>query len=169
MGNRTRRDDAPSNFLFKFLRTSAGSEDMATTAGVYQYTVPDGKTAEIFRVNFQIVDGGITYNEFGGLGAVLTNGIKIEIIDQDTTTVILDFLDGETIKANEHFAALSGVDAALDLAAGDDALLVRWSISKAGDNHGVVLQAGEILRVTTQDDLTNLTVFQAMVQGKVFS
>lgn len=165
--------DTADFFLFEFLRNPLDDDHDMVVNGAsvpvnFQYLVPSGKTAQISRLNFQIIDGGIGYNEFGGLGSVLTNGLLIKVLDTDGTTVLIDFMDGETIKSNEDFNALAGVDTVTTPAAGDDQLAIRWTIARANDGGSMTLHEGQILRVTVQDDISALTKFQIMVQGKVY-
>lgn len=151
------------DFIFKWLKNGS-TVDMnvdASSTITYQYTVPASKTVYLQRVNVSLVDGSMTYGKFGGLTA-LTNGIKVEVLDSAGGTLV-DFFDGETIKANEDFAPLAGVDAIAEPAAGDDFMPVRWTISKAGDSLRLI--EGDVIRFTLQDDLSDLSYFRAMIQG----
>lgn len=154
-------------YFFRFFRDSAASNDMAvdgsSTAVPYTVVCPQTGAVELVRINAVIVDGGIKYGEFGGMGAALTNGLEIKAFSVDDTEVF-DFLDGETIKTNEDWGALAGVDNVSFPAAGDDSFPVRWTIAKSGAS--VQLTPGDYLRVLIQDDLTGLTKFTMMAQGK---
>ena len=156
--------------LFKFLKNAAGSRDMnvdgSSTPVPFYYEVPAGRNAEVSRVNFTVVDGAMGYGEFGGLGAALTNGLKVEIHNSSGVT-LFDFLDGFTVKVNEDFDGLAGIDTVIHPVAGDDSMPVRWTISRAIPRaHGLVLDAGQRIAITVQDDLSNLTKFRAMIQGR---
>ncbi len=106
------------------------------------------------------------YGEFAGLGSALTNGLKVELQDADSN-VLFDFMNGYTIKTNEDFDALAGVDTVVEPSAGDDSMPVRWTIARAiPRSHGLVVDAGHKIVVTVQDNLTNITKFRAMLQGR---
>jgi hypothetical protein len=158
-------------FLFKYLRNSSDSADMTVNGSsvpvAFEYTVPSGKTAEIYRLNFQITDGGIGWGEFAGLGTALGNGLKIEVIGTDDA-VIIDFLNGETITVNENFNALAGVDAVSSVAAGDDHMPIRWTVARANGGDPLQLEEGQTFRITVQDNLTEVAFFECMVQGKIY-
>jgi hypothetical protein len=135
-------------FVFEFLRDGS-SRDMKV----------DGS---VTPVNF-IEDGNIAPSKFGGVSA-LSNGCLIKALDTDGSTVIKDFMDGETIKTHWELALLAGVDVEVDAGAGDDVVPIRWTIAKAGAT--LLLETSQRIRFTVQDDLTNLSNFYAMVQGK---
>lgn len=115
------------------------------------------------RVCISIVDGGLQPAKFAGLSA-LTNGIKVQCVDA-AGVVLVDFLDGLTIKQNADWALLAGVDAVVFASVGDDHLPVRWTLSKA-TGEALTLTEGRMLRFTIQDDLTGITLFRIMGQGK---
>lgn len=123
------------------------------------------ETIHLTRLNISLTDGNIQYGKFGGLAAALTNGLLIRALDADGSGVIKDFLDGEPIKVNEHFANLAGVDAVSQPAAGLHILPVRWTFAKSGAN--LQLHVGQRLRITIQDDLTGISYLAAMVQGHI--
>ncbi len=151
------------NLLYQKLRTAAGSSNMVvTTTTQFSYTPPSGKIALVSRVLFDIIDGAMQVDKFGGLAA-LSNGVKVEILDGQDDSVILDFLDGSTIKSNFDFSHVAGVDAFVEPTAGDDELLVRWSISKTGVH--LYLPLTRKFAVTIQDNLTGIAHFDATIQG----
>lgn len=153
----------PSDFTFQFLAdtTVSGSIDMVVAATTtFAYQSPANTTTHITRCCFSMQDIGITGNKFGGL-AVLTNGLKIRVVDQ-TGTVLLDFLDGQTAKSNQDLAALSGGDIGTE-GAGANTALWRWTIRNAGGC--LRLNPLEKFEVMVQDDLTGIDEFQWMVHG----
>jgi len=123
---------------------------------------PANLKLNIERINFSIVDGGMGYGEFAGLGAVSSQGLAIAWYDENDV-LLLDYTDGETIKANEDFSVLSGVDAIAEPAAGDDFLPIRWTLAKSGQKP--VMHPGDYIQILVQDDLTNISKFRAMAQG----
>lgn len=160
----------PTNLLFKYLVTSTGGIDMnvdASSAGVvstFAYIVPSSQTAEIRRVNIILVDGAIKFGSFGGISA-LANGVEIGVYDS-SSNIALDFTDGNPIKANEEWGALVGTDNVVHPAAGDDGFPIRWTIQKAAGEH-LKLGPRESFRFIINDDLSGLTKFRVMVQGRV--
>ena len=124
---------------------------------------PGKKNLYIKRVLFEMIDGSMTFAKFGGLTA-LENGCRMVVLDNHGNEVA-DFLDGEVIKTNSDFGLLSGIDAILEPAAGDDRLDVRWSLYKGILVEGLELPTDWLLRFMVQDDLTGLTVFRAIAQG----
>ncbi len=164
----------PSGFIYAFLRQTSGNppasgddRDMnvvadTATPGVFQYIVPENRIVKLARINIGIVDGGIRWNEFAGLGAPLDNGIQLQTMFADGNPS-LDFLEGEAIQTNQDFEALAGVDAVVALAAGDDLMPIRFSFFKAGTE--IVLKENESLRMLIRDDLSGMTEMRAMVQG----
>ena len=166
--------NSPEFFLYKQLRNPLnGSSEMTVdgsgTAVAFEYTVPTGKDVELHRFLFDLVDGAIKYGQFAGLATELTNGVKIEIIDADGTTVLVDFTDGHNVKSNSHWSHVAGIDSIIQPAAGDDGLPIRFSIFKANtDGFGMYLSEGRRVRVTVQDDLTTVSHFECTIQGKIY-
>lgn len=159
----------PGQHVFKFLRNSSDSIEMnvngSSSAVAFSWTVPSGRSFEFSRHCIVMIDGGIGYNEFGGLGATLTNGLKVEFKDA-SDAVLLDPLDGTTIKTNEDFGALAGTDNLAQPGVGDDSFPIRWTSTRAvPGGAGMAMVSGEKLVVTVQDNLTGLTKFRWMIQG----
>lgn len=146
-------------------------ENMNPTAGtgtpapaVYAVVVPAKTRFLITRVHLLIKDLNCKIGKFGGLSA-LANGMKVEAINSDGTTVDIDFLDGKTIKMNEDFDWLAGVDVPfIANTAAADAVPVRWTLTR-DLNDELELVPGASLRLTMQDDLSGLTEFRAIAKG----
>ena len=164
------RTDPQDHVYSHLTRLSDGVTEMnvdgSGTAQNFDYKVPAGTVYKRFlfsRLNIGIVDGGIGWGEFAGLGALLTNGLLLQILD-DQSVVLQDFgTTADPIKANENFIDLAGADAIAVPAAGDDAFPVRFSIFKSGNM--MTLLPNYSVRLVVQDDLTDLSHFHAMVQG----
>ena len=149
--------------LYKRLRTATGATDMVVAATTqFFYSPGTGEAALISRVLFDLVDNAMQVDKFGGLAA-LTNGVKVQVLESDGDTEVLDFLDGGTIKNNYEFSHLAGTDAFVEPTAGDDELLVRWSIWKSGAV--LYLPPTRKFAVTIQDNLAGLAHFETVVQG----
>jgi len=163
-------DRRPANFVYKYLANSTNSTDVnlgATTDSpkTFEYEVPSTNTGLLLmRINMMIVYGGIGWGEFGGLGSALTNGLLLRVVDSDAA-VVTDFTGGYPITVNEDFTLLAGVDAIATPAAGDDALPIRFTISKANEGDAMYLPAGHKVQAVVQDDLGGLTYFRIMIQG----
>lgn len=165
---------APANYVYTLLTRVSGPQSASTedydmdtdsdvTPSVFEYQVPAGKTFKHERINFEIVDGSIAPNSFGGVAGPLTNGCLFEIIDDDGSTQLLDFTGGLPIARNADFSLLAGVDTVITPAAGDDHLPIRFTVAKAGAP--MLLTVGQRIRWTNRDDISGITVFRAMVQG----
>lgn len=164
----------PSGFLYGWLRQTSGNPPASgddrcmnvnaniATPGVFQYVVPRNKIAKISRINIVIVDGGIRWGQFGGLGLALANGILLQTMFADGNPS-LDFFDGFPIKTNADFTPLAGVDGISISVAGDDVLPIRFSFFKSGSE--IELRENESVRMMIRDDLRGITLMRAMVQG----
>lgn len=143
--------------------TTSGTKDMSTTADDY-YIIDTTQTLYITRLIVWYSDGGGgTVAEYGNLNSALTNGIIIQHLDNDGTTVVNDLTDGVPIKTNGAWARLCYDYNFYNHGSGDDIFGVRWTFDKAGD--AVILQPGERLNFKVQDSLANLTEHYALVQG----
>lgn len=158
----------PTNFVFKFLRTSADSDNMAvdgsSTSVAFRYTVPANKVFELWRINWHLIDSSIRADGFGGLPP-RTNGLLLRILKSDES-LELDFTDGEGLKRHVDFALLAGVDVNTDtsgVGGAEDNVSIRWTVANAG--RAMLLTAGQHIECTVQDDLSGLTAFHGMVQG----
>ena len=155
----------PGNF-FKFFRNGANSNAMNVVGAptMFKVTCPTNGTLDVYRINFTFVDTAMKYAVWGG-GSALSTGITVKVYDADNV-VLFDFLDGETLKANEDFTSLSGVDSIIGPAAGVDDLSIRWTLEKSG--RVVTLDQGDYFGINIQDDISGVTKFTAMLQGIVF-
>lgn len=158
----------PANQLYKLLADGATvdmSVDGSVTPVEFEYACPADNIVFIEDITLLIVDGGITPTKFGGIAA-LTNGLLIECIDSDTTTVLHDFTEDKAIKKNADWALLAGTDRETTAAAGDDTEEVQWSLTS--ESGPLLLTEGQLFRVTVRDDLSAITEMEIMVQGDVF-
>jgi hypothetical protein len=162
----------PENYIYKLLVRVSGPQsatgedydlntDSDVTSSVFEWEVPAGREFSLSRLNFEILDDAIRPTRFGGLGA-LANGCLFEIADADDSTVT-DFTDGVPITINAHFSLLAGVDVPVVDSVGSDLLPIRFTVAKAGAP--MILTAGQKVRWTNQDDLSDMTEFRIMVQG----
>ncbi len=164
------RPHPPGDFVFEALKTSDNSFEMIVNAGVnsvenFDYTVPSNKIAAIHRISFALQDGGMSMEDFGGR-SVLPNGVRIVATDSSEVETI-DFTNSLAITTNNQFALLAGTDVIVIASPGEDSMIIRWSIFKAGGS--LELQAGEKFRVVVQDSLAAITSFRGMVQGVIYN
>lgn len=164
----------PTEVYFKLFRHASGATGTTTdnmnaaasieTPSIYELLPAVGIRVTLSRINFLIKDLNCSYSKFGGLSP-LTNGVKIQAINA-AGVVETDFLDGITLKINEDFDLLAGVDVlGLDNTKAVDAVPIRWTFTKGLNGQALLLVPGSFLRITIQDDLSGLTSFQAMAQG----
>lgn len=165
---------AANTFIYKHILLISGPQsasgedyDLNTnsslgTPSVFEYEVPAFTAIDFSRCNFFITDGAITPNKFGGVSA-LANGCLFQIIDDDGTSILLDFFNDVPIKTNDQFAKIAGVDTVATFAAGDDFFPIRFTMQRAGKK--MRLTAGQRIRWTNRDNLSTITRFQFMVQG----
>ncbi len=152
-----------SYFVFKHLVNSAGEFNMAidVASHYYEYASSSGFITILNRVNTIITDATIKPDKFGGLAA-LSTGILVETFDPNGTKLI-SWTDSHAIKMNMNFTMLSGSDVTPITGAGDDSIVIRWTIAKAGAP--LLLKAGESIRYTVQDCIGSLTLLMAFAQG----
>jgi hypothetical protein len=150
--------------VFQWLRESGGSRDAnvngSITPVLFEYTVTEGH-ADITRMIVAITDSGTFDATLYGNRVVLVNGIKVQIIRDGA--VLLDLLDGEPVLSNTDWAALCHDFTYHDIGTGDNRATIRWTFAHAGSP--LSLQVGDTLRVTVQDDLTELTGHYFQIQG----
>lgn len=151
--------------IYKFLR-SGGSNNLAvngsSTPVDFSYTPGPGKTLQINRINFRMRDATMRLNRFGGI-TTLINGLQLLHLDANGT-ILVDFCDGESVKDLDAFSLLAGIDnIAVVAASGDDTWTVRWTLAEAGKPYTIKNNETFVLKV--RDDLTAITIFDAMLQG----
>jgi hypothetical protein len=132
----------------------------------FDYAVPAGTIYKQFsfsRINFVIVDGNIRWGQFAGLGAALANGLLLQILDDEDVVQQHFSTDVHPLRTNEDFSGLTGVDNIIRLAAGDDAIPVRFSIFKSGNM--MTMLPNWRVRVVVQDNLSGITHMDGLVQG----
>lgn len=155
----------PSLSIYEFLKNTVDSSttmkvDGSTVNKKFRYTSPDGFVSVIERINSLIMCNNPLPSKFGNVTAA--NGMTIKIHDA-SDNVILDYLPGESLTNHSKFAYLAGTDVAEDAGAGDDAVPIRWTLSKSG--HQLILTPGRYIEFTVKDNLIGLSHFKTYVQG----
>lgn len=153
--------------LYAHLRDTggAGSEDMTVNGSVtpVQFEVTSA-TRDVFinRMIGEIKDGGVWAAEDYGSLTALTNGVKLEVLDA-SDNVLLDLLDGDTIKYNAEWNAVCYDAQIVTYGSGDTILVFRWTFAK--DGQPLHLAPTERLVMTIQDNLTTLSEQEMSVRG----
>jgi hypothetical protein len=110
-----------------------------------------------------LMDAGIRMNQFGGIAA-LTNGIIITA--NDAADAVIHAFAPATIKKLNDFGLLAGVDVPVIASTGDDTWIGRWTLGKAGSP--LLLTAGQSVRILIRDNISAITEFRAMAQGRIW-
>ncbi|MDB4306312.1 hypothetical protein N9980_01980 [bacterium] len=155
-------------FLEKFL-ANASSIDMNVDGSVtpvnFTYTVPANDEAFISRCNIYIQDASPSPILFGGIAA-LTNGLLIEVLDSGLS-VIKTFNAQKPTQDNSDFVSLAGVDVRYQSGAGaGDDVAIRWTFANHSGGDTLQLRQNETFRVRVRDNLTALTAFRWVLQGR---
>lgn len=114
----------------------------------------------IGKITLAILDNGTLAPTNFGARATLTNGLLVRMVDLGGK-VLFDVTKAAPIKKNSDWALLSGVDSVVLGGAGDDLFVVRWDFPT-----GVLIRPRERLRITVRDDLTDLTEYRMMAEGR---
>jgi hypothetical protein len=168
--------DYNPELLFRYLDSNGdGTGDKnvvgnySTDASSFYIQPPPNTEYHIERLIVAIRDGaGFRAERYAGLGAALTNGIDIQ--KRDTGGRILySFLDGVPIRTNGDWGRLCYDVDLKTWGAGDDFLLVRFTIGKSGGHLHLDGSKNENLAITLNDDFTALNDHFFLVQGYVIS
>jgi hypothetical protein len=136
-----------------------------TTPKNFTYTVPDGKVCVVRRAIFICVDASMQYSNWFGFGSTLTNGCRLQFSHDGST--FFDFID-HPLQKTYDFIDLAGGDVNI-LQSGvgpeDDVMAIRWTLGRAG--YVPLFREGAVLRMRIEDNLTAMTDFQIVIQGRV--
>lgn len=143
-----------------FTDDGTGTHTLLSTFRFFLEAQP-GEILRITEVVFYIQDGfGFGGDEYGNLGAALTDGIGCFVEDTDGTTYI-DLFDGDTVKSNGQYAKFCGSAVFGGFAAGDDYYRAVIQL----EHEPLRLRAGQKLVVTCSDDLGNLSDHEFLAIG----
>jgi len=138
--------------------------DGSVTPQNFEFGVAAGQIAVLESFGFELQDAkGFGLNEFGNLGAALTNGLLIQMVESDGT-LLADFTQGEPITTNAEMYQYSMRVGLEEWGAGDDMLHGRITFD-AVTGSSLVVSNGYKFRVVVQDNLTGLTKFHMYVGG----
>lgn len=159
------------NPLSRYLDTVGDGTGTKQATGDYSVTPQDFKIVgeryimkRIHRLIVAIEDtNGSTVQEYGNLGAALTNGITLTYTRNGDS---IDLTDGLPIKSNGDWGRLCYDVAHQDWGAGNEVILVRFSFDKFYDR-GLILDTPNCSLVANcNDNLTGLVSHLFMVQGE---
>ena len=154
---------SPSEFIREFLINQSSSRSQTVDASVtpmqFEYEVPVGKSMILTHMCIRILDVAMAMNKFGGQAA-LDNGVSLQILDTDNSTVLLDMTAGLQVKNNSQFGSIARLNFISSPA--DDALFVEFR-----SNAGCLarLEEGQFVAAIVRDDLSGIMEMDAMIEG----
>ena len=158
--------------IYRFLDTAGDGTGIKDASGDYSITPTEfyfqpTVNSRLHRIIMHVQDAsGGSAEEYGNLGAPLSNGYKLLLIS-DEDEEILDLCDGIPIKSNGGFGRYCYDVRPETSGAGDEFWGVRWTFAKSGDS--LYVPAGWRLSITLSDDFSGLVDHTFMVQGKTVS
>lgn len=159
-------------FVFRALDATGDGTGATTANGDYslsaqdfKITAPSAYRYEVERLIVSVYDtAGMQAQEYGNLGAELTNGIEILVLNASDET-ILDVTDGRPIVRNSDWGARCYDVDVKSWGSGNEMLVARWTLAKAGA--GLLLKQGQSLAVRLNDNFTGLIGHTFEVQGLI--
>lgn len=158
--------------ISRFLDTDGDGTGTKNANGNYSgaaeefFIAPDeGEDWTITRMLVNIADEAVMQaEEYGNLGAALTNGVKVEV--HNDSGLVYSLTDPNyPVKTNAGWAAYMFDVHLLTWGSGDELLNGRWTFAKSGVPVRLRSRFGEKLVVTVNDNLTGLLNHQFLVQG----
>ena len=121
--------------------------------------------AVISRVLIYVEDSGAFDAAKYGNGVTLTNGITLEHRTSDD--VLISSFTPNPVKSNGDWASLAFDAQVQSWGTGNEFLTVRYTFAKfsGGDDPGLLLDDGEKLVCTVNDDLSGLVAHRITAQG----
>lgn len=149
-------DDYVNTYLF-----NSSSNDMGidgTTPVSFTYTPPAGKDLILGRVMVYYSSGtAFSEEKFAHLTA-LSNGVEINV----NGTTIETWKDNVDVITSQFDLSNAGRAFTKE----DKSLAGRWTFHKAaGDIQGLLIENGNTVEFKIQDNLADLTIFRAKIQG----
>ena len=129
------------------------------TPSIFEWTNGNSLPGNIEIVHFVLVDPSWSFEKFGALPP-LTNGMKLEVYDTDTTTLLHDFFDGFPAKRLHDWVKLSKLIPHKD----GNELHLDWTMSKLVGGQ-MCITPSQVVRCTIQDDLTGIQRLGVCLQG----
>lgn len=161
---------APRDAIYQFLSTDGAGGGTINANGDYSSTPtrfyiqpPQGEEWTILRMIGEIRDtNGFSAEEYGNLGAALTNGLDVRLVNPSGTIATL----AETLKYNAEWAAKCYDCDIKTWGTGQEILVFRWTFERDVPG-GIVLNGddGEALEIMMRDNLTGLLEHEFHVRG----
>ena len=151
--------------------TTNWNGDYSSVEGIAKAKPPAGKEFTVWRMIVAIEDtSGFQANEYGDLGAALTNGIavKVRTLKTDGTYLVhTDLMDGTTVKTNADWGRHAyDVDVkAWGNTPTNELLLCRYTFARHGA--GIHLNADDEIAIFFNDNLTGLVGHHYLLQGQI--
>ncbi len=144
--------------------TKQATGNYATVSDIFYIQPPAAVDYFITRLVIGVEDTtGMQAEEYGNLGAALTNGITVRL--QDSGGTVLDLTDGLPVKTNAGWGQLCYDVDLKSWGAGNELLLVRWTFERAGQPLRLEGEDSGRLEVVLNDDFTGLLAHTFQVQG----
>ena len=154
-----------------YCKTAAGvwnaSVDGSATPVLFDYVSPGNLEVQalIIRIENSAVLGT---DDYGSINGGLTNGILVDILNTHAPgtagTRTRDLLNGVPVKTNAGWSMYASNMNSTTFGATIKDVTLRWLFLGAGKE--LLLENGDTLRVTIQDDCTPLTTHAFMVKGR---
>ena len=142
---------------------NGGSEDMAvngTTPAVFSHTVAADTRFSFNRGLLVMEHGAAAFNasNFAALGAPLTNGVEISVTPNGGSKIVL-----ELWKTNRQVRdTMFDFDQTFKTAG---VYTGRWTLTRDLNEHGLVLNPGDVFAITIQDNLAAMDFFSFKLKG----
>jgi hypothetical protein len=145
--------------------TKSALGNYTSAAEEFYIQPPEGEQYRLTRMIVSVADTpAMQAEEYGNLGAALTNGITVSV--HNSQGLLYDLTDPAfPVKTNAGWAYMCYDAQMLTWGAGDELLVARFTFLKSGAP--VVLRSweGEKLVVTLNDNFTGLIAHSFLVQG----
>jgi hypothetical protein len=143
---------------------NGGSEDMAVngsiTPVVFSHTIAADTRFSLNRSLLVMEHGAAAFNaaHFAALGSALANGVEVSITPDGGSKIVL-----ELWKTNRQVRdTMFDLDQTFKTAG---VYTGRWTFTKDLNEHGLVLNPGDVFAITIQDNLAAMDFFSFKLKG----
>lgn len=162
----------PESRIAQFLDTNGDGSGTVNATGNYASAATDfyfeaAEDCFIYRMIVSIEDtSGMQADEYGNLGAALTNGWELKVKDA-SDVVLSDETAGVAVKTNAGIGRnCFDVDVkSWGITPTDELLVARWTFEK--DSQPLFLRQGDKLVIALNDNFTGLVDHYFMVKGEL--
>lgn len=133
--------------------------DGSGTPVVFSVVPSTGNIFFVFRIVVTMVGTGINFTKFGNIAA-LTNGLKVEI--KEGGGALTEVIESP-FKKNQQFYE-GGFNSVIQSAA-VDIFTLTFLFNDIGSVLSLKDSLSELIKITVQDDLTNISSFRVVAQG----